>query len=175
MSNGKCHLEINEKETNDAVKDVFYKFVILHAATDDKEAERIKNMFQDEFDIKPGFIFAEMAAGQSILKTLEHAINGSAWTIILLTENFLSEAWCEFQFHATLTNSLNLHHKYNSVIPVRPRTNYLPREKTPIPLRIFNALEENNSAFEHQVRKTFQESMYQKQHAIWKAEKVNSG
>ncbi|XP_053557543.1 TIR domain-containing adapter molecule 2 [Bombina bombina] len=152
--------------------DVFYKFVILHANTDILEALRFKDMLQDTFHIQPGIIFAELPAGQSIMKTLEDAVNSSAWTIILLTENFVRERWCEFQFHATLINSINKLHKYNSVIPLRPGKNYLPREKTPFILKLINALEETNPTFAQHVEKTFQESQYQKQFAIWKDEKA---
>ncbi|KAM4710596.1 TIR domain-containing adapter molecule 2 [Discoglossus pictus] len=164
--------ETHENEAYRGTEDVFYKFVILHATADIIEALRIKDMLQDELHIKPGIIFAEMPAGQHILKNLEDAINGSAWTIILLTENFLNETWCEFQSHTTLINSINMLHKYNSVIPVRPEKNYLPREKTPFVLKAINALEERNPTFAHQVKKTFQESTYQKQFAIWKADRA---
>ncbi|KAM3938980.1 TIR domain-containing adapter molecule 2 [Leptodactylus fuscus] len=151
--------------------DLFYQFVILHAETDELEAIRMKNMLQDKFNIKPGIIFAEMPAGQQILKNLEDAVNGSAWTILLLTENFLRETWCDFQSHATLINSIHMQHKYNSVIPVRPKDNYLPREKTPFALRLINALEEGNPEFPRQVEKTFRDSLYKKQYDIWKSEK----
>ncbi|XP_071997022.1 TIR domain-containing adapter molecule 2 [Engystomops pustulosus] len=151
--------------------DIFYKFVILHAETDESEAIRVKNLLQDKFNIKPGIIFAEMPAGQQVLKNLDNAVNGSAWTILLLTENFLREAWCEFQSHATLINSIHMHHKYNSVIPVRPKDNYLPREKTPFALRLINALEEGNPEFSKQVTKTFREDLYKKQYEVWEAEK----
>ncbi|KAM8960786.1 TIR domain-containing adapter molecule 2 [Pelodytes ibericus] len=152
-------------------EDVFYKFVVLHAETDIQEALRIKNMLEEEFHIKPGIIFAELPAGQHILTALDNAVNGSAWTILLLTENFLTETWCDFQSHATLMNSINRRHKYNTVIPVRPQKKYLSREKTPFVLKLINALEENSPAFAHQVKKTFQDQLYQKQQAIWKAER----
>ncbi|KAG8456287.1 hypothetical protein GDO86_002177 [Hymenochirus boettgeri] len=171
MSGGKELKNERIKQIHSANEGVFYRFVILHAANDVTEAIRFKNMFQEEFNIKPGIIFAEMPAGQHILKNLDDAINGSAWTIILLTKNFLSETWCDFQSHATLINSINMQHKYNSVIPVRPEINYLTREKTPFALKVINALEERNSAFPQQVKKIFQENVYQKQHAIWREEK----
>ncbi|XP_063820226.1 TIR domain-containing adapter molecule 2 [Pseudophryne corroboree] len=159
--------DINEERN----ENVFYKFVILHAETDTLEATRVKDMLQDKFCIKPGLIFGEMPAGQPILKNLDNAVNGSAWTILLLTETFLRETWCEFQSHATLINSIHMDHKYNTVIPLRPKDNNLPREKTPLPLNLINALEEGKAEFTKQVEKTFQESLYQKQYAIWRAEK----
>ncbi|XP_068103296.1 TIR domain-containing adapter molecule 2 [Hyperolius riggenbachi] len=156
-------------------KKVFYKFVILHSEMDEMEALRIKNLLQDTFHIKPGLVFAEMPAGQLILQALDDAVNGSAWTIILLTGNLLREAWCEFQSHATLINSIHMSHKHNTVIPIRPKDNYLPRDKTPFPINLINALEEGSSEFTQLVERTFQESVYQKQYAIWKAEKESSG
>ncbi|XP_075457471.1 TIR domain-containing adapter molecule 2 [Ascaphus truei] len=162
---------INGEKMYKDSEDVFYKFVILHSTTDINEALRVKNLLQGQFHIRPGIIFAEMPAGRHILKNLEDAINSSAWTILLLTENFLNETWCEFQFHATLINSVNMQHKYNSVIPVRPETHFLPRKKTPMMLQLINALEERSPAFRQQVEKTFKESQFQKQRTIWKAER----
>uniref|UniRef100_A0A7M4FDA7 TIR domain-containing adapter molecule 2 n=2 Tax=Crocodylus porosus TaxID=8502 RepID=A0A7M4FDA7_CROPO len=153
-------------------EDVFYKFVILHAEKDIDEAIRVQHLLQNKFCVKPGIIFAEMPCGRHVLENLKDAVNGSAWTIILLTENFLSEAWVEFQSYTSLINALNKQHKYNSVIPVRPLNNPLPREKTPLVLQTINALEENSPAFAKQVQKLFQESKYRQQQAIWKTEKM---
>ncbi|XP_077146725.1 TIR domain-containing adapter molecule 2 [Ranitomeya variabilis] len=170
-SHSKSRPKEKSASTNARDGDTFYKFVILHAETDELEAMRLKNILQDKYNIRPGIIFAEMPAGQQILTNLDNAVNGSAWTILLLTVNFLRETWCEFQSHATLINSIHMHHKYNSVIPVRPRDNYLPREKTPFALKLINALEEGNPEFPKQVEKTFRDCLYKKQYDIWKAEK----
>nr|XP_033784965.1 TIR domain-containing adapter molecule 2 [Geotrypetes seraphini]XP_033784966.1 TIR domain-containing adapter molecule 2 [Geotrypetes seraphini] len=151
-------------------KDVFYKFVILHAESDTDEALRLQGRLQNEFHIRPGIIFADMPAGRQQLQNLEDAVNGSAWTIILLTENFLKETWCEFQAYASLMNSVNKQHKYNSVIPVRPAANWLPRDRTPLALQAIRALEEGSRAFAKQVEKTFQDSLYKKQQVIWQKE-----
>ncbi|XP_025060401.1 uncharacterized protein LOC102378217, partial [Alligator sinensis] len=153
-------------------EDVFYKFVILHAENDIDEAIRVQHLLQNKFCVKPGIIFAEMPCGRHVLENLNDAVNRSAWTIILLTENFLSEAWVEFQSYTSLINALNKRHKYNSVIPVRPLNNPLPREKTPLVLQTINALEEDSPGFAKQVEKLFQESKYRQQQAIWKTEKM---
>ncbi|CAM5154942.1 unnamed protein product [Natator depressus] len=154
-------------------EDVFYKFVILHAQNDADEASRLRHLLQNNFCIKPGIIFAEMPSGRHFLQNLNDAVNRSAWTIILLTEHFLSEAWCEFQSYASLMNALNKQHKYNSVIPLRPLNNPLPREKTPCVLQAINALEEDSPGFAKQVEKIFQESKYRQQQAMWKKERIN--
>nr|NP_001191386.1 TIR domain-containing adapter molecule 2 [Ornithorhynchus anatinus] len=167
--------EASEETAQPAVREeeeVFYRFVILHAEGDVDEALRVQHLLQDEFRIRPGIIFAEMPCGRHHLQNLDDAVNGSAWTILLLTENFVSEAWCRFQFHTSLVNSVNRQHKYNSVIPVRPLNNPLPRQKTPFALRTISALEEGSCAFPTQVGKIFQESVYRKQEAIWRDAKT---
>ncbi|XP_067425227.1 TIR domain-containing adapter molecule 2 [Emydura macquarii macquarii] len=174
-------LEIEEISTNvpeihssdEDPDDVFYKFVILHAENDTNEASRLQHLLQNKFCIKPGIIFAEMPGGRHLLENLNDVVNRSAWTIILLTEHFLSEAWCEFQSYTSLMNALNKQHKYNSVIPLRPLNNPLPREKTPCVLQAINALEEDSPGFAKQVEKIFQESKYRQQQAIWRKERTN--
>ncbi|XP_062456471.1 uncharacterized protein LOC134153918 [Rhea pennata] len=158
--------------SNENIEDVFYKFVILHAENDVDEAIRIQNLLQNEFCIKPGIIFAEMPCGKHILENLSDAVNGSAWTIILLTENFLNGRWCEFQSYTCLVNALNKQHKYNSVIPVRPLNNPLPREKTPFALQAINALEEDSPGFAKQVERVFQEPTYRQLRDIWRRERM---
>ncbi|XP_045650850.1 TIR domain-containing adapter molecule 2-like [Ursus americanus] len=148
--------------------EVFLKFVILHAEDDTDEALRVQNVLQNDFGIKPGIVFAEMPCGRQHLQNLDDAVNGSAWTILLLTENFLRDTWCKFQFYTSLMNSVNRQHKYNSVIPMRPLNNPLPRERTPFALRTINALEEESRGFPTQVERIFQESVYQIQQSLWK-------
>lgn len=151
-----------------AEEEVFLKFVILHAEDDTDEALRVQDLLQNDFGIKPGIIFAEMPCGRQHLQNLDDAVNGSAWTILLLTENFLRDTWCKFQFYTSLMNSVNRHHKYNSVIPMRPLNNPLPRERTPFALRTINALEEESRGFHTQVERIFQDSVYKTQQTIWK-------
>uniref|UniRef100_A0A4X2KVY8 TIR domain-containing adapter molecule 2 n=2 Tax=Vombatus ursinus TaxID=29139 RepID=A0A4X2KVY8_VOMUR len=112
-----------------------------------------------------------MPCGRQHLQNLDDAVNGSAWTIFLLTENFLRDTWCNFQFYTSLMNSINKQHKYNSVIPMRPLNNPLPRDRTPFALQTINALEEESCGFRKQVEKIFQDSVYEKQKAIWKDSK----
>ncbi|XP_020823005.1 TIR domain-containing adapter molecule 2 [Phascolarctos cinereus] len=155
----------------DLEEEVFFKFVILHAEDDTCEALRVQGMLQNQFGIKPGIIYAEMPCGRQHLQNLDDAVNGSAWTIFLLTENFLRDTWCNFQFYTSLMNSINRQHKYNSVIPMRPLNNPLPRDRTPFALQTINALEEESCGFRKQVEKIFQDSVYEKQKAIWKDSK----
>ncbi|XP_021508228.1 TIR domain-containing adapter molecule 2 [Meriones unguiculatus] len=146
----------------------FLKFVILHAEDDTDEALRVQNVLQNDFGIRPGMIFAEMPCGRLHLQNLDDAVNGSAWTILLLTENFLRDTWCNFQFYTSLMNSVNRQHKYNSVIPMRPLNSPLSRERTPLALQTINALEEESQGFSTQVGKIFQESVYERQQTVWK-------
>ncbi|XP_070318423.1 TIR domain-containing adapter molecule 2 isoform X1 [Odocoileus virginianus] len=159
---------VDEGLDEDTDEEVFLKFVILHAEEDTGEALRVQSLLEDDFGIKPGIIFAEMPCGRQHLQNLDDAVNGSAWTILLLTENFLRDTWCKFQFYSSLMNSVNRQHKYNSVIPMRPLNKPLPRERTPFALRTINALEEESRGFPTQVERIFQESVYRIQQAIWK-------
>lgn len=159
---------VEEVPEEEAEEEVFFKFVILHAEEDTNEALRVQDLLQRAFGIKPGIIFAEMPCGRQHLQNLDDAVNGSAWTILLLTENFLRDTWCKFQFYTSLMNSVNRQHKYNSVIPMRPLNNPLPRERTPLALRTINALEEESRGFRTQVERIFQESVYKMQQTIWK-------
>lgn len=160
--------EDTEEAPEEEEDEVFLKFVILHAEDDMDEALRVQNLLQNDFGIKPGIIFAEMPCGRQHLQNLDDAVNGSAWTILLLTENFLRDTWCKFQFYTSLMNSVNRQHKYNSVIPLRPLNNPLPRERTPFALRTINALEEKSRGFPMQVGRIFQESVYKEQQSIWR-------
>ncbi|XP_053146688.1 TIR domain-containing adapter molecule 2 [Hemicordylus capensis] len=157
--------------SNEEAGEIFYRFVILHADDDVEEAVRVQDLLQNEFCIKPGIVFAEMPSGRHVLENLQEAVNGSAWTIILLTENFLKELWCEFQFHASLFNALTTPHKCNTVIPMRPRNNPLSKERIPFILQTINALHEESPGFSEQVKQTFQESRYRQQQAVWRNEK----
>ncbi|XP_043776019.1 TIR domain-containing adapter molecule 2 isoform X2 [Cervus elaphus] len=159
---------VEERLEEDTEEEVFLKFVILHAEEDTGEALRVQSLLENDFGIKPGIIFAEMPCGRQHLQNLDDAVNGSAWTILLLTENFLRDTWCKFQFYSSLMNSVNRQHKYNSVIPMRPLNKPLPRERTPFALRTINALEEESHGFPTQVERIFQESVYRIQQAIWK-------
>ncbi|XP_042528422.1 TIR domain-containing adapter molecule 2 isoform X1 [Dipodomys spectabilis] len=155
----------------EAGQDVFLKFVILHAEDDTDEALRVLELLQNDFGIRPGLIFAEMPCGRQHLQNLDDAVNGSAWTILLLTENFLRDTWCNFQFYTSLMNSVNRRHKYNSVIPMRPLNKALPRARTPLALQTINALEEDSSGFSSQVERIFQDSVYKTQRTIWRETK----
>ncbi|KAM6150667.1 TIR domain-containing adapter molecule 2 [Erethizon dorsatum] len=160
--------EGGEESPEVEAEEVFLKFVILHSEDDTDEALRVQELLQNDFGIKPGIIFAEMPCGRQHLQNLDDAVNGSAWTILLLTENFLRDTWCNFQFYTSLMNSVNREHKYNSVIPMRPLNNPLPRERTPFALQTINALEEESHGFSTQVERIFQESVYKTQQTIWK-------
>ncbi|XP_016850341.1 TIR domain-containing adapter molecule 2 [Anolis carolinensis] len=169
-----CHISIQEPQSIDEdVGDIFYRFVILHADDDVEEAVRIQDILQNEFYIKPGIIFAEMPGGKHLLENLNDALSSSAWTILLLTENFLNELWYEFQSYTSLFGALTLPNKQNTVIPMRPRNNPLPWERTPFILRSINALQEDSPGFAKQVKKIFQETRYKQQKATWACRKKN--
>ncbi|KAH0628147.1 hypothetical protein JD844_008930 [Phrynosoma platyrhinos] len=169
-----CHINIQETQSGDEdVGDIFYRFVILHAEDDVEEAVRVQDILQNDFCIKPGIVFAEMASGKHLLENLNDALRSSAWTIILLTENFLNELWYEFQSYTALFSALTIPNKQNTVIPMRPRNNPLPWERTPFILQSIRALHEDSPGFAEQVKKIFQEGKYKQQKAVWEYRKKN--
>ncbi|XP_042308392.1 TIR domain-containing adapter molecule 2 [Sceloporus undulatus] len=163
-----CYIHIQETQNDDQdVEDIFYRFVILHAEDDVEEAVRVQDLLQNDFCIKPGIVFAEMASGKHLLENLNDALRSSAWTIILLTENFLNELWYEFQFYTALFSALTIPNKQSTVIPMRPRNNPLPWERTPFILQSISTLQEDSPGFADQVKKIFQEARYKQQKALW--------
>ncbi|XP_013366174.1 PREDICTED: TIR domain-containing adapter molecule 2 [Chinchilla lanigera] len=160
--------KVGEEIPKREAEEVFLKFVILHAEDDICETLRVQELLQNDFGIKLRIIFAEMLRGRQHLQNLDDSINGSAWTILLLTENFLRNTWCNFQFYTSLMNSVDRQHKYNSIIPMQPLNNPLPRERTPFVLQTINALEEESHGFSTQAERISQESVYKTQQTRWK-------
>ena len=89
-------------------------------------------LLENDFGIKPGIIFAEMPCGRQHLQNLDDAINGSAWTILLLTENFLRDTWCKFQFYSSLMNSVTDSTSTTPSSPCSPWTNPCPERGLPL-------------------------------------------
>ncbi|GLD58576.1 TIR domain-containing adapter molecule 1-like protein [Lates japonicus] len=124
-------------------EEIFYAFVILHAPEDGDMAERIKEKLES-VACCDGATFADDFAipGKSTLKSVEDAINNSAFTLLLLTCNF-STRMEEVETDSALINSINKKYKHNTVVPLLPRENCMPKQDIPMILRTINPLEEN--------------------------------
>lgn len=65
---------------------VFFMFVVLHTDNDADQAIQIQNLLQNKFCVKSGITFAAMPCSERVLENLSDAVNGSAWTIMLMTK-----------------------------------------------------------------------------------------
>ena len=72
--------------SNETTEAVFCKLVMLCADNDADEAIQIQNLLQYVFCIKSGIVFAVMPCSEHVLENFSDAVNGSAWTIMLLTK-----------------------------------------------------------------------------------------
>ncbi|XP_074543901.1 TIR domain-containing adapter molecule 1 [Halichoeres trimaculatus] len=150
-------------------EEIFYAFVILHAPEDEEMAVSLKERLE-KVTGNEGAVFSEDFAllGRSTLRSVEDAINNSAFTFLLLTRNF-NTPMQEMEADSALINSINKKHKYNTVIPLLPRDNRMPREDIPLVLRTKNPLEEDKN-FERKVQKAITPAVIKKQRKIWTEE-----
>lgn len=155
-----------EEEEEEAV---FYAFVILHAPEDADVAESMKERLEELIGCN-GATFSEDFAipGKSTLRCVEDAINNSAFTLLLLTRNFNTRMQ-EIETNSALMNSINKKHKYNTVIPLLPQENPMPKQNIPLVLQTIVTLDEAKS-FDKKVRKAFSQVKIKKQRELWNAE-----
>lgn len=170
----KKHVPKEMHESKDAEVEeeaIFYAFVILHAPEDVEIAERIKERVETVIG-KEGAIFSEDFAipGKSTLSCVEDAINNSGFTFLLLTQNF-STRMLEIKTNSALINSINNQHKYNTVIPLLPQENRMPRKSLPMVLQTLVPLEENKS-FERKLQKSLSPAKIEKQRKAWTEEQT---
>lgn len=165
--------EIHEsKAVEEEEEEMFYAFVILHAPEDSDMAESIKEKIEavigGEFE---GATFSDFSiAGKTTIKSMEDAINNSAFTLLLLTRNF-NTCMLDLKANAALVNSINKAHKYNTVIPLLPRENCMPKQDMPMVLQGVNPLEERKN-FEKKIQKSLLPAKIKNQRWIWKQEKA---
>ncbi|XP_069820646.1 TIR domain-containing adapter molecule 1-like [Dendropsophus ebraccatus] len=144
----------------------FFSFVILHVPEVQEEAMRVCRVL-NKLDIGQGTTFCEgfEAAGVSPIKSLEDAVENSAYVVLLLTDGFLSK-WGEFQTNAVLMNSINDKNKSDTVIPFYSKV-MAPKSKIPLILGTLTALNEKSHLFEKQVRNTFKQGVIDRQQELW--------
>ncbi|KAM9322105.1 TIR domain-containing adapter molecule 1 [Pholidichthys leucotaenia] len=152
-----------------AEENMFYAFVILHAPEDAEVAESMKEKVEKVIR-REGATFCEDFAipGKSTLSCVEDAINNSAFTFLLLTRNFNTRL-LELKTNTALINSINMAHKYNTVIPLLPRENAMPRQRLSMVLKTIVPLEENKS-FDKKIQKALTPAKIDKQKRIWSDE-----
>lgn len=162
-----------EKQASQETMGMFYAFVILHAQEDIEEAIRLKSRLQS-ISSTIGATFAEDFGmpGDSIFGSVEDAIENSAYIMLLLTPNF-NNRLNETNTDSALMNSIEKAHKYNTVIPLLPRTNSLTREQMRPILKTKNPLDETkdrDEIFERKVQKVLDSKNIQRHKLMWRKE-----
>lgn len=149
------------------VEETFYAFVILHEEDDADEARRLRERLESIISA-PGATFSDDFAqpGKSTLGCIEDAIENSAFTLPLLTRNFRSNLSATTADSAMI-NSLEKHHKLNSVVPLLPRENRLPPKSFPLVLRTKVPLDESSRMFERNALKAIAPDKVANQKKIW--------
>ncbi|XP_067270805.1 TIR domain-containing adapter molecule 1 [Pseudorasbora parva] len=149
------------------VEEMFYAFVILHEAEDAEEAQRLRVKLERIISAT-GATYSEDFAqpGRSTLACIEDAIENSAFALLLLTQNFISNLSVTTADSA-IVNSLENHHKLNSVIPLLPRENRLSRKSFPLVLQTKVPLDESNRTFERNASKAIARDKVDDQRKIW--------
>ncbi|KAG7273514.1 hypothetical protein CRUP_015890 [Coryphaenoides rupestris] len=160
------------EEEEEEEEEVFYAFVILHAVEDVEMAEAMKETL--ESTCGGGLVGATFSAdfsipGKSSLRSIDDAIDNSAFTILLLTKHFASARRFQMETESALMNSIQQLHKYNTVIPLLPRENGARRAGLPKVLQTLNPLEENRN-FERNVKRVLSTQRVRTQRKIWLGE-----
>ncbi|KAM3603820.1 uncharacterized protein V6R79_002588 [Siganus canaliculatus] len=147
-------------------EETFYAFVIMHAPEDEDMAESMKERLEAVIKNEGAVFSNEFATpGKTKLSCLEDAINNTAFTILLLTRNF-NNLMQEMETNTALLNSVDKTHKYNTVIPLLPRENCMPRESISPVLRTIVPLKENDS-FVRKIQKFMTPATIKRQRDIW--------
>ncbi|XP_062452149.1 TIR domain-containing adapter molecule 1 [Rhea pennata] len=152
----------------DSEEKKFFTFVVLHASEDVDIACRVKKLLES-MGVSNGATFCEdfLTGGRGQLSCFQDAMENSAFTILLLTKNFLCQL-CMFQTNSALMESILRPSKHNSVIPFVPRENPLERRQIPALLSGLVSLDENSPVFSRTVKNTFMPSKISELKAMWK-------
>lgn len=151
------------------VEDTFYSFVILHEPEDVDEAQRLKSRLERIISGVGATLSEFEEPGRSTLCCMEDAINNSAFTLLLLTRNFNTNL-SETSTDSAIFNSLEKHHKRNSVIPLLPLENYLPKDRRRLVLRGTVPLDESSRTFERGALRAMAPERVACQRKVWMEE-----
>ncbi|XP_006110580.3 TIR domain-containing adapter molecule 1 [Pelodiscus sinensis] len=145
----------------------FFSFVVVHATEDVDIACRVKEMLES-MGVPDGATFCEefLVPGQCQLTCFQDAIDNSAFTLLLLTQNFASRL-CMHQMNTALMDSLQRLPKYNSVIPFVPKEYPLKKSQIPSILMGLVPLDENSPVFSRTVKNTFKLKKINEQKMMW--------
>ncbi|XP_015276078.1 PREDICTED: TIR domain-containing adapter molecule 1 [Gekko japonicus] len=148
-------------------EDQFFMFVVVHANEDESIACRVRERLEN-MGVSNGATFCEdfLVPGHNQLACFQDALDNSAFTLLLLTENFKSHL-CTFQTNMALMNSFTRIVKANSVIPFIPKESPLKKGEMPGVLAGLVSLDENSRVFERRAKNTFRLSEFQTKKLTW--------
>ncbi|NXF08147.1 TCAM1 protein, partial [Smithornis capensis] len=145
----------------------FFTFVVLHASEDENVAHRVKTLLES-MGVSNGATLCEdfSIAGRSHMTCFQEAMENSAFTILLLTKNFLCNL-CLFQTDTALMQSILDPSRQYSVIPFLPRENALENSQIPGMLSGLVTLNESSAVFPRRVHNTFNPNKISLKKAMW--------
>uniref|UniRef100_A0A8C6TYZ4 TIR domain-containing protein n=1 Tax=Neogobius melanostomus TaxID=47308 RepID=A0A8C6TYZ4_9GOBI len=114
--------------------------------------------FSNEFEVP----------GKYTISCIEDAINNSAFTFLLLTTNFNS--FLEMKTNSALINSIQNPAKRDTVIPLLPQSNAMPKEEFPMVLKTLISLMESNKHFEKKIQQVLNPKRIKCQREEWMKE-----
>lgn len=157
--------EAEECEEEDE-ETTFYAFVILHAPVDAEMADSMRVRLESIIG-REGATFSDdfAMAGKSTLRCVEDAINNTAFTILLLTQNFNTHMQ-DLETNSALLNSVNKAHKHNTVIPLLPQQNRMATKDISMVLQTITPLVEDRN-FERKVKRSMSQGAIRKLHKVW--------
>ncbi|KAH0625839.1 hypothetical protein JD844_034170 [Phrynosoma platyrhinos] len=145
----------------------FFTFVILHASKDDTIACRVKDKLES-MGVSDGATYSEdfLVPGHCQLGCFQNALDNSAFTLLLLTENFKSR-FCAYQTNVALMDSFTRFSKTNTVIPFISKERPMKQSEIPKMLATLVPLDENSPLFDRKVKNTFRAKAIQEKKAEW--------
>lgn len=157
--------EAEESEEDDE-EETFYAFVILHAPVDADVADSMRARLEGIIGCEGATFSGDFAtAGKSTLRCVEDAISNTAFTILLLSQNFNTHMH-DLETNSALLNSVHNIHKHNTVIPLLPQQNSMARQDISMVLKTIVPLVEDRN-FERKVKRSMSKAMIRKQHKLW--------
>lgn len=158
-------LEAAATEESEEDEEKFYPFVILHAQEDEDMAVNMKEKVEKIIQSEGATYSGEFAVpGKSPIKSIDDAINNSAFALLLLTKNFNS--FLELKANTALINSIENPSKRDTVIPLSPESNAMPKADFPMVLKTLNPLVENRH-FETKIRQALKPGKIKRQKEVW--------
>ncbi|XP_034974860.1 TIR domain-containing adapter molecule 1 [Zootoca vivipara] len=145
----------------------FFTFVVVHAPEDETVACQVRERLE-ALGVADGATVSEdfLVPGHCQLSCFQDALDNSAFTLLLMTENFKSR-FCAFQANVALMDSFQRFCKTNSVVPFIAKESPMKRREMPCLLAAIVPLDETSPVFARRVKKTFSPAVIREKRALW--------